>query len=645
MIKTMYQHMKKIRQGRNDKMKRRNETCVVVFSLSLLFLLLFLSVSIEAEAASPGYIIEDYRIDMVVKEENAFEITETITAHFQTPKHGIFRKIPLNNVIVRNGRIVSANRAKITDLSVSEEFTSSKKGSYRVIKIGNPDTTVTGTHTYTIKYTYHIGKDPLKGEDELYFNLIGEQWDTEIQKAAFTIQMPKGFDQSLLSFFCGSIGEQEEENVSYRVEGNTINGFLKEPLSEEQALTVRLILPEGYFTGTDYYIDAYSVLVCLFSLVCIPIAEVIWLKYGKKQKSPKTVEYYPPTELNPAEAQLLYNGKADSQGIISLLPYLAEKGFLKIEETEEKGFLKKQKEFKIIKIKEYEGDNPYERLFFDNLFYQPGGSLNNRTVTSTQLKDKFFATLGIIEEKMNSKESKSRIFDKSAIRKKRWLTGLMTAIYILITAKPALEYYEAAAVPVAVLSIGFGFAFMIGTFIKSIRMSPIFGLIFGGVHSGICWMFILFPVLSKDSVYMAMYVIGIACILAIVPFAGNMPVRTPYGSEMFRKLQGFQRFIKTAESSQVESLAEENPEYFYQILPYVYGLGLSGTWKRRFGTIALKAPGWYAGFGRLDQHGFQHFMTRVLPSVQTTMSSGGGRGAHGAGGAGGGSGGGGGGAW
>ncbi len=641
----MYQQMKKIRQGWKYKIKKSYGICIAVFSLSFLVFLFFFSVSIEAEAASPGYTIEDYHMNMVVREENAYEITETITAHFQTPRHGIFRKLPLSNVIVRNGRIASANRAKITGLSVSEEFTSSKKGGFQVIKIGNPDATVTGTHIYTIKYTYHIGKDPLKGEDELYFNLIGDRWDTIIQKAAFTIEMPKKFDKSLLSFFCGSIGEQSDSHVSYQVEGNTINGVLQEPLNEEQALTIRLTLPEGYFTGADYYIDAYSVLVCLFSFACILIAAGIWMKYGNKRKTPKTVEYYPPAKINPAEAQLLLTGKANVEGIISLLPYLAEKGFLKIEETGEKGFLKKKKEFQITKIKEYEGHNPYERLVFENLFYWPGVPLNNRVVTSTQLQDNFLVTLGIIQEKLNSKESKSRIFDKSAIRKKRWLIGLMTAIYILITAKPALEYYEAAAVPVAVASIGFGFAFMIGTFIKSIRMSPIFGLIFGGGHSAICWMFILFPVLSKDAVYMALYVIGIACILAIVPFAGNMPVRTPYGSEMLRKLQGFQRFIKTAESSRMESLAEENPEYFYQILPYVYGLGLSHIWKRRFGTIALKAPDWYAGVGSPDKHDFHYVMTHVMPGVHSTMYSGGGRGAHGGGGAGGGSGGGGGGAW
>lgn len=37
--------------------------------------------------SSGGYTIESYDIDMVVNEDNTFDITETITANFSTSKH------------------------------------------------------------------------------------------------------------------------------------------------------------------------------------------------------------------------------------------------------------------------------------------------------------------------------------------------------------------------------------------------------------------------------------------------------------------------------------------------------------------------------------------------------------------------------
>ena len=44
------------------------------------------------------------------------------------------------------------------------------------------------------------------------------------------------------------------------------------------------------------------------------------------------MEFYPPEGYNSAEVGFLYEGTADTKDIISLLIYLADKGYLKIEE-------------------------------------------------------------------------------------------------------------------------------------------------------------------------------------------------------------------------------------------------------------------------------------------------------------------------
>lgn len=41
------------------------------------------------------YVIDNYDINIIVNENNTFDITENITAYFNVPKHGIYRKIPL----------------------------------------------------------------------------------------------------------------------------------------------------------------------------------------------------------------------------------------------------------------------------------------------------------------------------------------------------------------------------------------------------------------------------------------------------------------------------------------------------------------------------------------------------------------------
>lgn len=96
-------------------------------------------------------------------------------------KHGIFRKIPLRNTVTRLNGTKSNNRAEISNISVSDSYTTSTQNGYKVLKIGSSSKTVSGKKTYKIKYNYNIGKDPLKNADELYFNLIGDGWDTDIK--------------------------------------------------------------------------------------------------------------------------------------------------------------------------------------------------------------------------------------------------------------------------------------------------------------------------------------------------------------------------------------------------------------------------------------------------------------------------------
>lgn len=417
----------------------------VLFVSIMCFILLIPNQSLAVMGMNE-YTIQSYNINMIVNEDNTFDITEKITAYFNVAKHGIYRKIPLKNSITRTDGTTSNNRAKITDISVSENYTTSHENGYKVIKIGDANQILTGKHSYTIKYKYNIGKDPLKNADELYFNLIGNQWDTSISNVSFTITMPKSFDKSLLGFSSGNLGSTNSSNISYTVNGNTITGNTINTLNAGEALTIRLTLPEDYFVGASSNADVFSIFVIILCVIFVLIADRLWAKYGKDEQVVETVEFYPPEGYNSAEVDFLYNGTADTKGIISLLIYLANQGYLKIEETEEKGLFSKSKGFKITKIKEYDGNNEYERMFFDGLFKSA-----NNFVTASDLYDSFYRTLNRIKSKINSKENKDKIFESSATSKGKYIILMIIAIYVLITVKPIIEHGEAETLLFALL--------------------------------------------------------------------------------------------------------------------------------------------------------------------------------------------------
>ena len=560
---------------------------------------------------------------------------------------GIFRKIPLTNTITRTDGTKSSNKAQITNISVSESYTTYVENGHKVIKIGSSKQTVIGKHLYTIKYTYNIGKDPLKDVDELYYNLIGNEWDTAIKKLSFTIKMPKTFDQTLLGFSSGSKGSTNSSNVSYSVDGKTINGSINKALNAGDGVTIRLTLPEGYFVNAGFKIDMFSGIIILLSICVSLTAILLWVKYGKSDKVVETVEFYPPEGFNSAEIGYIYKEGANNASVISLLVYLANKGYLKIEQIEEQGVFRKIKSFKFDKIKDYDGNNENERAFFDGLF------LNGRdSVTASLLYDKFYKTLNKIKRNMNTKENKEQMFDSKSIICEKILTVLSIFMLCIITIKPAIEYY-------GIVGLLFGLIFQLCGFTLFIEMllgktsigEKIIKFVFGVMMGVISWAIFVFPGLKNDTTYAFAYVCGIICIMILCLFRKIMPKRTKYGNELFGRVKGFKRFLETAEKSQLESLVEQNPEYFYNILPYTYALGVSQIWMKQFETIALKAPNWYNSEGDFNMNEFSSFMnttmtaaTNVMSSSPSDSSSSGG-GSSGGGSSGGGSGGGGGGSW
>ena len=94
--------------------------------------------------------------------------------------------------------------------------------------------------------------------------------------------------------------------------------------------------------------------------------------------------------------------------------------------------------------------------------------------------------------------------------------------------------------------------------------------------------------------WIAFVVCGIAdTILALFMFFGSK--RTKAGNQVYGQILGFKEFIKKAELDRLKMLVEENPSYYYDIMPYAYVLGLSDQWIENFETMHMPEPDWYSG--------------------------------------------------
>lgn len=638
----------------------------------IILLITFLIISPnKVFSKSYEYILTSYGINMVVNENNTMEITEKIEAYFNVDKHGIFRKIPLRNAVTRLDGTTSKNRAKISNVSVSDSYTMYNEDGNKVIKIGDANHTIRGKKDYTISYSYSLGKDTGKEYDELYFNLIGDEWDTSISNVTFTITMPKEFDESKLGFSSGKRGSTDSSNIIYDVNGNKITGRLTRTLNEREALTIRLELPEGYFVGAGKNLDFMMIISVLLPISFVVISYLIWKKYGKDEQVVETVEFYPPEGFNSLEVGFLYKGQAGNQDVTSLLVYLANKGYIKISEHEEKSLFSTTTGFKITKLKEYDGNDDNERLFLEGLFKKKPTisffGINNDTnndnvneVTSADLYNNFYITMNKILSNTNSKKNKQKIFEKTASNKTIFIVLMIIISFCLITIPPIYSYGEPEVLPFALLFPGAGFTIMFsmlfsknetiyvnGTATRSSVGIKLFGLFLGvifGVFPGIS---LILPSLIQDYIYLVIYIIGLLCVAGLTVCLKYLPKRTPYGNEMLGKIGGFKNFLETAEKDKLEAMVMEEPSYFYDILPYTYVLGVSDKWIKKFETISMQAPSWYDSPSSFNMTTFSWFMNNTMTSAQKSMSSSpsSSGGSSGGGSSGGGSGGGGGGSW
>ena len=663
-------------------MKIKNRKMIVRI-LTLILLVISFSNNVlayEDNYKSKGYdyIIKLYEIGMKVNVDNTFDITEKITVDYVTPRHGIVRKIPLKNDVKRLDGTRTTNIARVSDIIVTEEFFQKTENNNMVLKIGNPNQEVTGTRDYTIKYKYDIGKDPLKGEDELYFNIIGNQWDTKIKKVKFKIEMPKEFDEKFLGFSSGKESEIGSENIIYRVEGKTIKGETFSTLNPSEGINVRLKLPEGYFERNSSILDIYTIIINTIFIIMVIIAFIMWYKYGKDYEKVETVEFYPPDGYNPAEINFLYNGEVDEKGVLSLLVYLANKGYIEIEEIKGDGILDSAGTFKIKKKKEYDGKNKYEKMFLKGLFKKEktnevdiekaneivreakkhGENIsfidaltmtegnyteNQDVVTEEDLKENFYDTIAKIQDSMNTSTNENKVIDPVSRRKKKWIALMGYLIFILIYTVPILTSQTGKELLVMLIFPLIGFTVLIGSLINEIRLEKGFAILWGGLFGGIPWIAILNVSIIGNPSYVITNIIGFIAIFILIILFKIMPKRTKKAIKLKGRIEGFKNFLETAEKPQLEAMVLKEPEYFYDILPYTYALGISDKWFERFETILVKNPNWYRGEGDFNVTKFDYFMDTSSKAINySNISSGS---SYSGGSSGGGSGGGGGSSW
>ncbi len=549
----------------------------IIFALFLLFQLFNFSFA-------QNFTIDNYDISLDIDNYNNINIQEKLDVDFLDYSHGIYREIPVANHIERADGKKYTTYTKISNVSVSEINQKYREGNNYIIKIGNPDEFIKGKKEYKINYTYSFNNP----ESELYFNIIGLNWDTTIQHVSFRITMPKDFPYDKVGFSFGEYGNiGYNEGLIYTVDKltNTISGYTTKPLKSHEGITVRVELPKNYFNKKiDFLNPFYAILITFFLIISFSF----WNKYGKDENAIPVVNFYPPKGMNSARVGLIYKESANEKEIVSLIIYLADKGYIKIKDD--------IKDVELQKLKKYDGDE-YELKELMHALFE--GSKTKVKISELSVSKNFYKNCKIITDFLN--KEKNAIYEQSSLASSTKIPvmlsiiGLIVVLFLILfdmdfNYEKVMSIIPLSFFPIAGISIFNDNIKKISSFV-----SRIFLIIFALAFSALPIIFIFsifFDVIARNFAIVSYCII--ALVISVVCYI-QLPKKSRNCLKTLGNILGFKKFLKTAEAHEIEKLVEKNPQYYFNVLPYAYVLDVSDVWIKKFENIISDNPDWYEG--------------------------------------------------
>jgi uncharacterized membrane protein len=330
----------------------------------ILFVLLF-PIFPKNIFAQTGEKIDDYQANIIIQQTGEIYVREEIIYNFgSTQKHGIFRKIPYLKTNTEGKKY----QLEFYQFSVTGNnggkylFSESKENGDLILKIGDPDTYISGIQRYIITYQVRGAITYFSDHDELYWNVIGNSWQVPIDKAQVSVSFSVSdkMPQNDIKYKCfiGSLGSTDNCQIMLN-ENNYIRSVVQN-LNPYQGLTVVIGFPKGtvaviepqlvvsyWETMQGRALMILLIILAIFWYFVLPFWIIFkWYKYGRDPNvGPALTVYYDPPKsqagriLTPAETGGLIDENVDFKEFVATIIDLAKRGHFKIIEEKKQEFV------------------------------------------------------------------------------------------------------------------------------------------------------------------------------------------------------------------------------------------------------------------------------------------------------------------
>ena len=524
---------------------------------------IFLSGLSTSANAQVGEHIDRYDVSINIQEDGRLSFVESIQYDFSSlERHGIRRWIPLRLTDKDKQYEMGLSEVKVSiDGGQKVPFKISSNSGTKEIKIGDPDKTITGKHTYEIRYTIAGGMRYFEDSDEFYWNVIGQNWEVPIQEGHTSVFYPKGVLKENIKADCftGVIGSTEK-SCSVFVNPQRIDMAMTRMLQAGEGMsivvgmpagTVAKLLPKEYvpFFETPlgklvFVLGLIAGIVCALAwYIVYPIWIVVrWYLYGRDPDVgiDVTALFNGPSakgrHLTPAETGGLIDEKVDRRDLIAALVDLARRGYVRIEERESKDFYlhRTHEQRKNDKLIDFE-----EKML--QVFFADG-------------------------EEVRIKDVKDIVTELQGIEKQIY-ARLMADGFFVKDPKKTRDFYTGVS------------ALALGTF-------------------------------------------NLPLLFASAVFGNAMPRKTLIGARAAQQARGLKNFL---ESQERQLNYQGNMQLLFEkLLPFAVAFGIEKNWIERFAELGIEIaqPSWYTGQGNFGTSFYSfNSAARASSFTQTTSSS------------------------
>ncbi len=548
----------------------------------------------KAEVAVGDLIeIERYEVDMTILPSRKVEVKERI-------------KVKFLQGTVWGDEITMFYRSLPTDGARYEGIQASCEGNpdFSFDVVDNPD--VSGfidveciggvkrgaSWTYDIAYTMEPTAQFAK--DEMIIDVIGYGWSVDLHDVTAQVHFPAS--AQAVTAFQGQKETQgyqlSEDKKSLLFSREVLQKEYNEKFDETMAagITLQVQLQEGALSGYAkkeiFTGDAWKLL--LAAAICIAVAFLLFIT-RRRRELVTTVHIKPPKGMSPLLMGKIIDGSVNSEDSTSMIYYFAHKGYLKIDLTDED-------DPELIRLVPSlpESCSAHEKTLFNGLFPD---KIDGGRVKISKLVTKYYEQVEKAKEQVLIPKPMYEPFSILRFALGYVLSFLFAFVAcICMGSKVGGDYFYP-------WGIFFGIPLALSVVLSVLRENyrykwkPSKRFALWLTEMGVGILVALIFLFAFGNFFMTRWEKLLICIGALLPAfltAGTLNRAEKYASTL-EEVLGYKEFIVTTEEDKIEEMLKENPELYYEVLPYAQVLGVTKEWTDKFEKLTLPPPTWCSG--------------------------------------------------